>query len=204
MVSRLQLLVDRSLLTLENLTLHESVFSNLYDTLTALINSLEARDPYSRHHSIRVTHIAVNFAKHMHLAAELVDSLRLAGALHDIGKIGIPDAILLKPDILSPEEAEIIRQHSVIGDNIVAPLSLLPRKELLFYTIMKGGMGMGIPWDWQGRRFLSSPVLLRWQILMTPLPRIGLTGNAEVMKRPWPRLPLTPAASLIRIWLVLL
>ena len=120
-VSRLQLLVDRSLLTLENLTLHESVFSNLYDTLTALINSLEARDPYSRHHSIRVTHIAVNFAKQMHLAAELVDSLRLAGALHDIGKIGIPDAILLKPDILSPEEAEIIRQHSIIGDNIVAP-----------------------------------------------------------------------------------
>ena len=105
-ISRLQLLVDRSLLTLENLTLHESVFSNLYDTLTALINSLEAPQCASRRHSIRVTCIAVNFAKYMHLAAELVDSLQLAGALHDIGKIGIPDAILLKPDTLSPEEAE--------------------------------------------------------------------------------------------------
>ncbi len=157
-VRRLQLLVDRSLLTLENLTLHESVFSNLYDTLTALINSLEARDPYSRHHSIRVTHIAVNFARKLHLAGELVDSLRLAGALHDIGKIGIPDAILLKPDKLNPEEVDIIRQHSVIGDNIVAPLNLLPRERALILHHHERWDGSGYPMGVVGEEI---PILSR-------------------------------------------
>ena len=144
-INRLQILADRSLLTLENLNLHESVFSNLYDTLKALINSLEARDPYSRHHSVRVTHIAANFAEKLHLSSELVDSLRLAGALHDIGKIGIPDAVLLKPDKLTPEEAKIIRQHPVIGDNIVAPLNLLPRERTLILHHHERWDGKGYP-----------------------------------------------------------
>ncbi len=144
-INRLQLLVDRSLLTLENLTLHESVFSNLYDTLKALINSLEARDPYSRHHSVRVTHIAANFAQKLPLSTEMVDSLRLAGALHDIGKIGIPDAILLKPDKLEPQEMEIIRQHPLIGENIVAPLNLLPRERALILHHHERWDGKGYP-----------------------------------------------------------
>ncbi len=161
-INRLQLLVDRSLLTLENLTLHESVFSNLYDTLKTLINSLEARDPYSRHHSVRVTHIATNFADKLHLSSELVDSLRLAGALHDIGKIGIPDAILLKPDKLTPEEAEIIRQHPVIGDNIVAPLNLLPRERALILHHHERWDGQGYPMGLAGEDipFLSRVIAL--------------------------------------------
>ena len=144
-ISRLKLLADRVLLTLENLTLHESVFSNSYDSLKALINSLEARDAYSRHHSIRVTNIAALFAEKLQLATELVDSLRLAGALHDIGKIGIPDVILLKPDKLDLEEVEIIRQHPVIGDNIVAPLNLLPRERAIILHHHERWDGKGYP-----------------------------------------------------------
>lgn len=144
-LGRLQLLVDRSLLTLENLTLHESVFSYLYDTLTTLINSLEARDPYSRHHSVRVTHIASHFAEKLNLSSELVDSLRLAGPLHDIGKIGIPDAILLKPNKLTPSEAQIIRQHPVIGDNIVTPLNLSPRERAIILHHHERWDGRGYP-----------------------------------------------------------
>ncbi len=100
---------------------------------------------YSRHHSIRVTHIAVLFAEKLQLATELVDSLRLAGALHDIGKIGIPDVILLKPDKLDPEEVEIIRQHPVIGDNIVAPLNLLPRERAIILHHHERWDGKGYP-----------------------------------------------------------
>ena len=98
----------------------------------------------------------------MQLAAELVDSLRLAGALHDIGKIGIPDAILLKPDKLSPEEAEIIRQHSVIGDNIVAPLSLLPRERALILHHHERWDGKGYPMGLAGEEipFLSRIIAL--------------------------------------------
>jgi HD-GYP domain-containing protein (c-di-GMP phosphodiesterase class II) len=144
------LLVDRFLLTLENLTLHNSVFSNLYDSLKALINSLEARDSYSRHHSVRVTRIAALFAGKLRLAPELIDSINLAGALHDIGKIGIPDAVLLKPERLTPEEIEIIRQHPLIGDNIVAPLNLLPRERALILHHHERWDGRGYPMGLKG------------------------------------------------------
>ncbi len=161
-INRLKLLADHVLLTLENLTLHESVFSKLYNSLRALINSLEARDAYSRHHSIRVTNIATLFAEKLLLATELVDSLRLAGPLHDIGKIGIPDVILLKPDKLNAEEAEIIRQHPVIGDNIVAPLNLLPREKAIILHHHERWDGKGYPKGLTGEEipFLSRIIAL--------------------------------------------
>lgn len=144
-MDQLHLLVERFILTLENLTLQESVFTNLYDTLRALINSLEARDPSTRHHSVRVTSIAARFAERIGLPKPLVDSLRRAGALHDIGKIGIPDAILLKPAALTPAEMEIIRQHPVIGDHIVAPLHLLPRERAIILHHHERWDGKGYP-----------------------------------------------------------
>ncbi len=144
-MNRLHLLAERFLLTLENLTLQESVFTNLYDTLLALINSLEARDPSTRHHSVRVTSIAAKFAEKIGLSRPLVDSLRRAGALHDIGKIGIPDAILLKPAALTPEEMEIIRQHPVIGEHIIAPLHLLPRERDIILHHHERWDGKGYP-----------------------------------------------------------
>ncbi|RPI78312.1 MAG: HD domain-containing protein, partial [Chloroflexi bacterium] len=64
---------------------------------------------------------------------------------HDIGKIGIPDAVLLKPDKLTPEEVKIIRQHPVIGDNIVAPLNLLPRERTLILHHHERWDGWGYP-----------------------------------------------------------
>ncbi len=155
---QLALLGDRFVLALENLTLQESVFTNLYDTLRALINSLEARDPSTRHHSVRVTGIATKFAEKMGLSPALVDSLRRAGALHDIGKIGIPDAILLKPGPLTPAEMEIIRQHPVIGDNIVAPLHLLPRERAIVLHHHERWDGKGYPLGLRGEEI---PLLCR-------------------------------------------
>jgi len=144
-IDQLHLLADRFVLTLENLTLQESVFTNLYDTLRTLINSLEARDSSTRHHSVRVTSIAARFAEKIGLPAPLVDSLRRAGPLHDIGKIGIPDAVLLKPGPLIAEEMEIIRQHPVIGANIVEPLHLLPREQAIILHHHERWDGRGYP-----------------------------------------------------------
>ncbi|MGQ9920285.1 MAG: HD domain-containing phosphohydrolase [Desulfobacca sp.] len=144
-MAQLHLLAERFVLALENLTLQESVFRNLYDTLRALINSLEARDASTRHHSVRVTSIAAKFAERIGLPKAWVDSLRRAGALHDIGKIGIPDAVLLKPAPLMPAELEIIRQHPVIGANIVAPLHLLPREQAIIVHHHERWDGKGYP-----------------------------------------------------------
>lgn len=124
----LLILAERASLTVENLLLYESVSLNLHATLRALVRSIEAKDPYTKEHSLRVTQLAVAVAGHMSCDPDEIDSLRFAGRLHDIGKIGIQDQILLKPGRLTEEEYAIIKTHPVIGEEIVSHLGVLPRE----------------------------------------------------------------------------
>jgi len=90
--------------------------------ITSLIAALEARDPYTKGHSEAVARLVVQIGQQMNADAESIDSLIIAGKLHDIGKIGIPDAILLKPDCLTEKEFSIIRKHPVIGASILGAI----------------------------------------------------------------------------------
>ena len=90
-------------------------------SLLGLANALEAKDPYTRGHSERVAALSRRVASALGLTSAVVDLVGQAGLLHDIGKIGVPEAILKKPGPLSPEEWEIMRAHPVIGAQIVAP-----------------------------------------------------------------------------------
>ncbi|WP_022853528.1 HD domain-containing phosphohydrolase [Thermodesulfatator atlanticus] len=119
------LVLERSAPLVENFILRESLILNLYDALRALVRALEAKDPYTKQHSERVTQYALAIAKEMGLAEDMCESLRFAGHLHDVGKVGVPDAILLKPGRLAPEEYEIIKQHPLIGAEIVGHMGLL-------------------------------------------------------------------------------
>jgi len=107
---------------IENLALYENIYENLFATLYAFVNTIEARDPYTRQHSTRVTSISIVIGKELGCTSEELDILNVAGHLHDIGKIGIRDDILLKPGRLTPEEFEKIKEHPVIGANIVKQL----------------------------------------------------------------------------------
>ncbi|MCP4369707.1 MAG: response regulator [Deltaproteobacteria bacterium] len=107
---------------IENLALYENIYENLFATLYAFVNTIEARDPYTRQHSNRVTSISIVIGKELGCTSEELDILNVAGHLHDIGKIGIRDDILLKPGRLTPEEFEKIKEHPVIGANIVKQL----------------------------------------------------------------------------------
>jgi len=90
-------------------------------SLLGLANALEAKDPYTRGHSERVAALSRRVASALGLTSAVVDLVGQAGLLHDIGKIGVPEAILKKPGPLSVEEWEIMRAHPVIGAQIVAP-----------------------------------------------------------------------------------
>ena len=96
----------------------------------ALAAAVEAKDPYTEAHTQRVADAARAIGSRMNLPLSDLDALYRGGLIHDIGKIGIPDAILLKPGQLDPRELAIMQQHPMIGENIVAPLrsgaSLLP------------------------------------------------------------------------------
>jgi response regulator RpfG family c-di-GMP phosphodiesterase len=87
-----------------------------------LINAMEAKDLYLRGHSQRVAELAGQLAEEMGLEERICEDLRVAGRLHDVGKIGIREAILNKPGSLTPEEFEHVKQHVKIGLDILAPL----------------------------------------------------------------------------------
>lgn len=91
-------------------------------TLEALVNAMEARDPYLRGHSARVADLAATIAAHMSLSDDEVEQIRLAGRLHDIGKIGTRETVMNKQGRLTPEEYEHVKQHVIIGSQILSPL----------------------------------------------------------------------------------
>ncbi len=154
----LHILSERASLTVENLLLYDSLFMNLHATLRALVRSLEAKDPYTKLHSERVTEYALTIARQMKCNDEEMESLTFAGHLHDIGKIGIRDQILMKPGKLTDEEYEIIKTHPVIGAEIVGHLGLLKTETAIIRHHHERWDGRGYP---DGLRKRDIPKLSR-------------------------------------------
>jgi len=94
-------------------------------SIASLVLALEARDQYTRGHSDSVARIVVGMAQRMGFDAQEVEKIRIAGKLHDLGKIGIRDDILLKPGPLTQEEYGIIKRHPTIGAEILTPIPSL-------------------------------------------------------------------------------
>jgi putative two-component system response regulator len=91
-------------------------------TLEALVNALEAKDPYLRGHSARVADLSASLAAHLRRPDDEVEAIRTAGRLHDIGKIGIREEILNKQGPLTDEEYDHVKRHVLVGCQILAPL----------------------------------------------------------------------------------
>lgn len=109
----------RSLL---NLKLHTNELERAEAVLFALARSIEARDPYTSGHCARLSEGSARLGERLGLPEEHVTALRRAGIVHDIGKVAVPDAILLKPGPLTAEERKIVREHPVAGERICLPL----------------------------------------------------------------------------------
>lgn len=97
----------------------------LVATVGALANSIEARDPYTRGHTDRVARITLAFCDRLGWDRERLSIARMGALLHDIGKIGVPDAILRKPGRLNAEEYELMKQHTIIGAQILQGIDAL-------------------------------------------------------------------------------
>lgn len=96
--------------------------SLMLSSITSLIQALEARDVYTRGHSEAVAEIAVGMGRVMGFEDDELESLEIAARLHDLGKIGIPDSVLLKPGKLTVNEYEVIKTHPTIGAEILQPI----------------------------------------------------------------------------------
>ena len=88
-----------------------------------LVQALDAKDPYTRGHSSRVSHYALRIAERMGFSGQALEDVRLGAELHDIGKIGTRESVLRKPGPLTADEFIHITEHTVLGERILAPLS---------------------------------------------------------------------------------
>jgi putative two-component system response regulator len=127
-VDRTELLARvRSLLQLKHRT---DELERAESVLFSLARSIEGKDPYTHGHCERLADYSASLGEHLCLPEDQITALRRAGVVHDIGKIAIPDAIILKPASLSPDEWKLMREHPAVGERICAPLksfrSVLP------------------------------------------------------------------------------
>lgn len=110
---------------IENARLYEELESTFVETVIALANAIDLRDTYTSDHSEQIAVMAADTAKAMGLPEEDIEAVYWGGLLHDIGKIGIPDAILQKPAKLNKDEWAVIRTHPKIGADLVAKVNKL-------------------------------------------------------------------------------
>jgi response regulator RpfG family c-di-GMP phosphodiesterase len=96
-----------------------------YKTIKSIAHALDAKDKYTHGHSMRVTLYSLALAKRLNLSNLLLEEIETTGLLHDIGKIAIPEKILLKPGKLTPEEYEIIKTHPELGEKLVEGIEKL-------------------------------------------------------------------------------
>ncbi len=150
-------------------------------TIGALANAVDARDRYTRGHSNRVSHISEAMSRVMRLPEDEVERIKWAGLLHDIGKIGIRDNILLKEGPLTREERVLMNQHPTIGAEIVAPATQLKSEAPLIKSHHEWINGSGYP---EGLEALDIP---RGARILT----IADAYEAMTSSRPYRKTPLT-------------
>ncbi len=150
-------LTTRASLNLENRILYESIFTSIIDTFKSLVRSIHVRDQYTERHSVNVTRLSVRTAQSMNLSPSEIECLEISSILHDIGKIAIPDNILLKPGGLTDEEYDTIKTHPEIGENILKSIKLFETERKIVRHHHERWDGKGYPDGLSGKEipFLS-------------------------------------------------
>jgi response regulator RpfG family c-di-GMP phosphodiesterase len=159
---KLQYLLDRSAERMENVALYEGLYENMLSTLNSMAKILDARDPHTSQHSTRVTSLSMAMGKALDLNEHERDVLYIAASLHDIGKVGIPDNILLKPGGLSDEEFAFIKKHPDIGADILKPIPPMFRETEIIRHHHERYDGKGYPSGLKGNEipYLSRIIAL--------------------------------------------
>lgn len=128
-IRELPIVVERNLTRrrLEVARLKEREGQVLFEALKALASAVDAKDPYTARHSMRVTRLSMVLADAVSLTSDEKYVLELSAWMHDVGKIGVPDYLLTKSSLLTPEEFEIMKIHAVKGGEIVGQIEELFR-----------------------------------------------------------------------------
>ncbi len=139
------LLAANSSLVPESPAPREKPTTYLLESIQVLVKALATRDHYTGQHCSRVTEIALHFARNLGLDPKELESVQNAGYLHDIGKVGISDRLLLKPGPFTMEERAIMETHPLIGEQIVRPLGLKAQEREIILHHHERWDGQGYP-----------------------------------------------------------
>jgi len=170
-----KLLSDHFLILLKDRERLDSERKMMLASITSLIVALEARDQYTRGHSEAVAKLVAGMAAHMNASHDEIESLGIAGRLHDLGKIGVPDNILLKPGRLTAEEFAIIKEHPVIGASILGSIpSIKPLLPVILHHHERFD-GKGYPYGLKGEKI----------VLWARMTAVADTYHALISDRPY-------------------
>ena len=141
----LSALSNQVAVAIENSRLYDDLESAFIQTTVALANAIDIRDTYTSAHSQQIAYWSAETAKILGCNSEEVDEIYWGGLLHDIGKIGIPDAILNKPGKLDAKEWEVVHRHPDLGANLIAPIKKLSRVAPIINCSHERYDGQGYP-----------------------------------------------------------
>jgi putative nucleotidyltransferase with HDIG domain len=158
-------------------------------TVRALASAIDARDPSTRKHSDHVSSIAVEIGQAMNLSEPEIEQLEWAGLLHDIGKIGIRDAVLLKPERLTREERMLMNEHPAKGEEILRDVDQLAKVRPLIRHHHEWYNGSGYP-----DRLIGEEIPLLARVL-----HVADAFEAMTASRPYRPIPLSPAEALAEL-----
>jgi putative nucleotidyltransferase with HDIG domain len=148
-------------LAVTNASSYESLERTFLSTVEALANALEANDEYTSSHARWITDMALQVGRELGMDAKALKRLELGALFHDIGKIGVPEAILAKPGPLSDEEWKVVRLHPELGARILAPIERLEQVCEIVRHCHEHWDGSGYPSSLAGEEIpLESRVIL--------------------------------------------
>jgi putative nucleotidyltransferase with HDIG domain len=160
---------------MENAGLFEDLRENYFRTVQALVAAVEAKDPYTRWHSTNVAKYAVAIARDLGMSPTQLEEMHIAAILHDVGKIGISELIISKPERLSREEFDIMKDHPAHGIRILEPIGFSPTIIDAIYQHHERYEGGGYPEGLAGARISMEARILN----------VADTIDAMVSERPY-------------------
>ncbi len=170
-----RILSSQVVTAMENAALYEDLRENYFRTVQALVAAVEAKDPYTRWHSTNVAKYAVAISRELGMSPTQLEEMHIAAILHDVGKIGISERIISKPDRLSSEEFDIMKEHPTHGIRILEPIGFSPTIIDAIYQHHERYDGKGYP-----RGLAGETITLAARVL-----NVADTIDAMVSERPY-------------------
>jgi HD-GYP domain-containing protein (c-di-GMP phosphodiesterase class II) len=143
-------LANQTAVAMENARLYDELRASFVQSVTALANAIDIRDTYTNTHSQEIANWAAKTARELRCTTDEIREVYLAGLLHDIGKIGIPDSILQKPAKLTEEEWKIVHSHPQLGADLIAPIKRLAGVSPMIENSHERFDGLGYPYGKKG------------------------------------------------------